>query len=118
MFLFRWVMKTFLNPCFNPSVPMCPTTSAPRHKPMSFCKIPPAPCYAIQEELGGHVKTMHGESNRDGWSVLCPTPVLCHQKNCLASDLGHGVLHVELAWGTVSKQEEIPVLDTLLILPR
>lgn len=84
MFLFRWVMKTFLNPCFNPSVPMCPTTSAPRHKPMSFCKIPPVPCYAIQEELGGHVKTMHGESNRDGWSVLCPTPVLCHQKNCLA----------------------------------
>lgn len=59
---------------------------------------------------------MHGESNRDDWSVLCPTPGLCHQKN-YSGDLGPAVLHVELAWGIVSKQEEIPLLDTLLILP-
>lgn len=117
MFLFRWVMKTFLNPCFNPSLTTCPTTSAPQHKPLSLCKISLAPCCAIQEELGGQVKTMHGESNRADWSMLCPTPVLCHQKNYSAGDLGPGVLHVELAWGTVSKQKEIPPLDTFLILP-
>lgn len=118
MFLFRWVMKTFLNPCFNPSLTTCPTTSAPWHKPLSLCKVSPAPCCGIQEELGGQVKTMHGECNRADWSVLCPTAVLCHLENYLAGDLGPGVLHVELAWGTVTKQEEIPVLGTLLILPR
>ncbi len=43
MFLFRWVMKTVLNPCFNPSLTAHPTTSAPRCTSLSFCKTSPAP---------------------------------------------------------------------------
>ena len=47
---------------------------------------------------------MHGESDTADRSVICPAPVLCHQKNDLVGELGSRVLHGELEWGMDSQK--------------
>lgn len=70
MFLFRWVMKTTLNPRFNPSLTAHPTTNAPWCTPLSFCRTSPAPHTLLDPQRAAPSLSLEQNTSSPGGSKV------------------------------------------------